>query len=639
MSDYKIIHNHFIFDKTDTDWMGTYYRAGKIEQNKTRNHCTLVQLKPEVTSFPDVINLLNVMSDEIHESKIRNLLSPETIDSVEDGIIMIYPLLSGRNLDQIIKDAEKKQTVIDLDLAFSIVISIADILDTASQEEFSKIKSFHGFLTPDNIFIDYDGRVVLKNFGIFPFLRKNHLVAEQNRERFKEMLAPEFSTEDILLPQSDVYHLGNIVYRLLCGNYFPLGVEKSFEAKIKDIPNELLTLLPEDEPDFEKNIIEFFSKTLNPDPKKRFSTMKEMKDHIGQFFHVSEVSTGTFIIAYFMNLLYMDTIEKEDSAIKKEAVYEKPIPVEPVKVIEQPVASPLPLEEIHPLIQEKKSSGFKIFGAVAAIIIAIVGAVAFWYVTQQGKNETQLKRDMKSAQDLKEAMARMTAQLDEEYRKRLDAIEKKTAQTLEEKKARDSEIMKLKEWKTQQEKIQSAQIKDQKTTTQPQTQPTQQPQQQKDTTVQTPPQTIDKSKTTPQTAPVTPSGTTVSQDPKKDPAVTTKTENKPDVVNVKAGDLVPLEVITKKPNKFSGKSNFNATELNFPEKILKLYSKQKISIQVTILLDQNGFVRDIKYPEYLMDEMRPPISSVLKSWEYSPAEKDKIRVKVWIPASISITFN
>jgi serine/threonine protein kinase len=86
--------------------------------------------------------------------------------------LLIYPLIKGRTFEKVLENSMEKDLPINFDLAFSIAIAIADLIDTGSSIVVSGQKSFHGFLTPDNILIDYDGKIYLKNYGIFPYLNK-----------------------------------------------------------------------------------------------------------------------------------------------------------------------------------------------------------------------------------------------------------------------------------------------------------------------------------------------------------------------------------------------------------------------------------------------------------------------------------
>jgi len=635
MHEYPLVENFFIFEELNADVMGKTYRASEKKDDKPVKHCLLEELNP-ILCTPDMWKLVNFMIEGTQHAKIRTLLCPDTVVKSQEKTLLVYPFIRGRNLNNVMIDAAQKETPMDMDLTFALALAVASAIEMGSIIQVNKQKAFHGLLVPENIFIDYDGRVLLKHFGILPFLKKENTLFSQLKNRYKEILAPEFLLRDTLLPQSDVYMLGNIIFKILTGKYFTIQPDEKIEERFRNVTDEFINFVETDDPNFNKNIADFFTRTLNPEPTKRFPGMTEVKEFIAKCFNVSELSTSTFIVAFFMNLLYTKAIESEDEQYKKEMAYRVPVKVEEKVVPETRRLSEQEVEDFLASNAKQKGLKSKLTIIIVACVFVLIGIIVGYVVIGQKNAVDPNTQVNKVTRDLQADINAIKAQVEAEYRKRLEEIEKRVAQTQDEKKVRDEQIAQLKEWKDQQEKSKVAQVTKNAVSVTP--------------VKPTPTQTIAKSPlpqetktevkidTKPQTLPSSSTVATPTPDTVKTTAPV-KEEKKEITPALKKGDLLPLDNVSLKPNKMGGRSSAKAIELKFPTNIMKNYSKQTISVKASLLINEYGSVADVKLPDYLSDEMKPALTAFFKTFEYTAAEKDKVKVKVWFPASVTISFD
>lgn len=169
-SEYPIVKNFLFFKETGTDCIGVDYRAGEIDP-KTRKavkHNLVTEVYPFLAGNPNIWKRINILLEGVKKSNIPKLYSPEKIIHEEDHSYLVYPLIKGKSFEVVLDDSFQKDNPINFDLAFSIALSIADLIDVGSSIVVSGEKSFHGFLTPDNIIIDYDGKIYLKIMESIP---------------------------------------------------------------------------------------------------------------------------------------------------------------------------------------------------------------------------------------------------------------------------------------------------------------------------------------------------------------------------------------------------------------------------------------------------------------------------------------
>jgi serine/threonine protein kinase len=608
MSKYEITNNYLIYKELNSDSIGINYRAGEIENKKASKHVLLTEVYPFIAGNADIWKRVNILMEGIKKSNIPNLYSPEKIIKEEesDKTLLVYPLMKARTFEEILEDAQKKDIPINFDLTFSVAIAIADLIDTGSSIVVSGKKSFHGFLTPDNILIDYDGKIFLKNYGIYPYLGKSEEIFSEMINKYGAWVAPEFLRKEKLLPQSDIYHLGYIVYRILTGEYFSYSADEDFEAKLSSI--SFTQHLPSSDKDFLTNLITFFKKTLNPDPMKRFTNTKEFKDYIAHFFHIEELSSVTFNLAYFMNSLYLETMEEENNRLKEELAY-----TIPEKRKEAVLADSHLAEDILAGLEEKKSSKLKFIIPIIAAII-IVAAVAVFYVIQTQKAVKEQEQQMKTMKDMETQLSLLKKSQEEtqqKYLEQLKTLEEKKTTTEEEQKTKEEEIKKLKQWREEQQRKEEERIKAEQEDLKKQQELEEQ---QKKEAAE-------------------------AEQKRKDEAEQKKLEEErkrleAERSKVTVGQLIPLIEATEKPVKIKGKDPI------FPTRIRKFYAGNKdINVRANFLIDENGTVTNVRILSKIPEDLEKIIVKTLKKWKYQPAKKNKVRVKVWVHASLKISFD
>jgi len=621
-SEYPIVNNFLFYKEMGTDCIGVDYRAGQInpEERKADKHNLVTEVYPFLAGNPNIWKRINILLEGVKKSNIPKLYSPDKIIHNQDKTYLVYPLLKGKTFEQVLEDSIKVDNPINFDLAFSIAFAIADLIDVGSSIVVSGEKSFHGFLTPDNIFIDYDGKIYLKNYGIYPYLSREETILNEMVKKYGAWIAPEFMRKEKLVCQTDIYHLGYIIYRILTGKYFSYSPDEDFDAKFSNI--SFSQHIPSSDKDFLTNIITFFKRALNPQPSQRFANIKEFKDYISNKFHIEELSSVTFNLAYFMNSIYLESMEKENKELAKELAYVLP---EKKKPAPKPQASGKSSDDMVADIltgldeHEKKSSMSKLILPLAAVVLILIAVSVYFFISQQNEIKQQaliqdqraaaekIEREKKEA-DQKAALDLKMKLLEDQYQQKLKEIEDKATSTTEEKKAQEEEIKKLKAWQkdeaekamTKQKELEDKKIQEAEAEKQ---------------------RLADLEKKTQEDALA------------KQKALEAQKKIQTDEANrIKPGQLVALTSVDTKPEKLKGKDPI------FSYPIRKKYKGQGWTVRAILLIDESGNVGSVRMQTKLPEDLKNVIIRVIEKWNYKPAEKDKVKVKVWIPIAIKITF-
>ena len=607
MKEYKVVNDYLYFREMFSDTMGMNYHAAQVVNRKPVAHKVLCDVSPSIIGHAEIWKRVKILLEGIKKSNIPFLYSPEKIIVTDKQCQLIFEHFQGKNIEQMLKDVEKKGLSINFDLAMSLCIAIADIIELGSSIIVSGEKSFHGFLTPDNILIHYDGKIALKNYGIFQYLERNETLFGEIEKRYGSWLTPELLRKEKIVSQSDIYHLGYLMYRILTGKYFSCMPGEDFEAKFTNLT--FSHLIPSTDKNFLTYLITFLKKTLNPNPLKRFLTIKELKDFIANYFHIEELSSITFNLAYFMNSLYGESIEEEDKLCKQELAYVVPEPKkEPVAQQSQMKREDLVSGILDELDKRKKISPL-VWVALAVVVVAGAG-IGYTYLTGKAKETEQLTAEkvkaegqlqnqqnelanLIKAQNEKIKQLEMLAATATEAQKKSLELEKQRLDELKKKKA--DELARLKADEDTRKQMEAEQV-------------------QKD---------LDAKKV-------------LEEQKRKEDENQKQLEaekKRVEAARVKEGTLVALNDVTVKPEKISGTPpSLNASMKN-------KYRGKVMSIPTLILVDENGDVTKIKFlTSNVAADVQAVVEDTLSKWKYSPALKDNVKVKVWLTVGIKLAF-
>ncbi|MBN2400439.1 MAG: protein kinase [Candidatus Aminicenantes bacterium] len=607
MKEYKVVNDYIYFREMFSDTMGMNYHAAPVINRKPVGHKVLCDVNPSIFGNADIWKRVKILLEGIKKSNIPFLFSPEKIIVNNNQCQLVFEHFQGKNIEQMLKDVEKKGLSINFDLAMSMCIAIADIIELGSSIIVSGEKSFHGFLTPDNIMIHYDGKIALKNYGIFQYLERNEVLFGEIEKRYGSWLTPELLRKEKIVSQSDIYHLGYLLYRILTGKYFSCMPGEDFEAKFTNLT--FSHLIPSTDKNFLTYLITFLKKTLNPNPLKRFLTIKELKDFIANYFHIEELSSITFNLAYFMNSLYGEGIEEEDKLCKQELVYVIPEPKkEPVAPQSQVKREDLVSGILDELDKRKKIS--PLIWAVVAIVAVAGAGIGYIYFSQAKKTEKLTAEKVKTEDQLRRNQQNELAKLINEQNEKIRQLEMLAATATEaQKKALELEKQRLDDLKKKKADELAKQRAEDDARKQLEAE-----QFQKDLEAQKAQEELKRKE---------------EENLRQQEAERKRIE----AARVKEGTQVALNEVTVKPEKISGKPPAINTSMRTK------YRGQVMTIPTLILVDENGDVTKIKFlKSNVAADVQSLVEDTLSKWKYSPALKDNVKVKVWLTVAVRLTF-
>ncbi len=612
MKQYERFMDYVLFEQIESDFIGDNYRVGKTIDRKVKGHAVVSRIHPYFLEDSNTWNRIKILLEGVKKSNIPHLHSPTNIDQESKTPHLEYPLIKAKSFEQVIQDANEKEIPINFDLAMSIAISIAELVDMGSSIVVSGQRSFHGFLTPDNILIDSDGKIFLKNYGIAAYLSYADNIYEALSKKYGTLLTPEFLKRDKITAQSDIYHLGFLVYKMLTGHYFSYTEGEDFESKFANI--SFSSYVPTTDKDFLTGIITFFKKTLNPDPSLRFSNIKEFKDFISRYFHIEELSSVTFNLAYFISSVYDETDEALNKQLAQELIYE--IPEEKKPEPARTVDSSHLVEDILTGLDNKEKSSKGLWIGIVGAAVVILAVIIIMVMQSKSAAEALRKQQLQQQQIYTKQMEMMRAEQDENQKK-IEALMQQTSQSEEERRQRDEQVTELRKKQEEIEKRRKEEA-DKLALTQKTDEEGRQRLLEEEAEKQRQIE-VQKAKD-------------FEEQRLRDEAARQEEERRNRIPQF--GELIELSEVDIQPKRTAGE-----IPQKFSSDVRKALKGQTIKATVRLLIDEKGQITKTEVlPRELDPMLRLEISQIMIAWKFEPARKKNVAVKVWFQQSFDLSF-
>jgi eukaryotic-like serine/threonine-protein kinase len=200
--------------------MAVVYLGRHVDSTGVEQLVALKVIKEEHVNDPRYVNMF------LDEANILTRLShPNIIETLEYGLsgahrYIAMELLLGRSLSELWQENEARGQAMPAELAAWVCARIADGLHHAHELKNEKGEPFsliHRDVNPTNIFLTFDGRVKLIDFGLAKTVGRKAKSAQGIVKGKVPYLSPEQVNEQALDRRSDIFTLGATLWEMTTG--------------------------------------------------------------------------------------------------------------------------------------------------------------------------------------------------------------------------------------------------------------------------------------------------------------------------------------------------------------------------------------------------------------------------------------
>ncbi len=316
-------------------------RAKSSEGDKAAEKAVALKLvRQEFAEKPEFNDMF------LDEAKIlAQLAHPNIIETLEIGVteghrFIAMELLLGRTLADVWETRALGKHAMPVDLACWAIARVAEALHYAhdfSDLEGRPLHIIHRDVNPSNIFVTYDGKVKLIDFGLVKAIGRVSRSAEGVVKGKVPYLSPEQITEASIDRRSDIYTLGITLWEMTTG--MRLFKRESDAATIRAIQKAEIPDPRKDNSEYPDALWTIVQKALAVRREDRYSAAGEMAKALNEFLAERKATDLEPRLAKFMTETFPGEQDRQQAWLAKATTKERSSP----NVTMPP---PIPLPEV-----------------------------------------------------------------------------------------------------------------------------------------------------------------------------------------------------------------------------------------------------------------------------------------------------
>src|SRR5713226_897970 len=241
-----------------------------------------------------------------------NIIQIHDLGKVGDSYFIAMEYLFGRDMRRVIPKAEQQGIAFPIVYACKIASQVLEGLYYAHQKadlQGQPLGIVHRDVTPENIFVSFDGGVKVLDFGIAKAANQVEMTRAGEIKGKLSYMSPEQCMGKPLDHRSDIFSLGVVLYEWVTG--FKLFTGESDVAVLKSITDGKIYKPSYFKADVPEQIEQILMRALEKDPEQRYQTAWEMQYDLDKFLANNEFTPSNQHLATFMKQLFADEMDAE----------------------------------------------------------------------------------------------------------------------------------------------------------------------------------------------------------------------------------------------------------------------------------------------------------------------------------------
>mgnify|MGYP000970547848 CR=1 FL=1 len=366
-----------------------YLALGKMADGQE----TPVVLKRVLSSLPTHDDPTTMFADEAALSaRLHHPNLVETLDLVDSdvGMLIVLEHLHGADCLEILHTCARLRRRVPWDAIVQTMLCVCEGLHYAHEltdESGASMRVIHRDVSPQNVFLTFDGNVKLLDFGLAKSVFQASVTRDGVAKGKLSYMSPEQVMTKALDHRTDIWSLGIVLYELSLGvKLFDVG--RGELNVVRDIMEARVPRPRDIDPGYPAALEAIVLRALAKRPEDRFPTAYAFARDLAAAAAEAGIVPSPEAVTRFLNELYPDRIVGRTAPgpeLLPSAIADPP-PEKPVeKAAENPTVTPTrritrqtsPVMPIVQLERERDARRRKILigFAVAAVVALIAGAI------------------------------------------------------------------------------------------------------------------------------------------------------------------------------------------------------------------------------------------------------------------------
>ncbi|MFW2368598.1 MAG: protein kinase domain-containing protein [Desulforhopalus sp.] len=386
--------NHYVLlDLIGAGGMAEVYKSKLIGQQGFEKLIVVKKLNNQVAEDNEIV------SNFIDEARLAALLEHENIATIYDfgemdgSYFIAMEYLFGKDLHSVIRRARESGKPVDVEMALLVTSRICEAMEYAHSLldlQRRPLNIIHRDLTPHNVFITYEGKVKIIDFGIARAeLFDNRTKAGVVKGKVSYM-SPEQLTGGDIDHRSDIFSIAILLYEMLSGRRMYSGdtatlIRKCMEVEYEPLEEIIPALSPE--------LYRVLHKGLEKDRNLRYQSCREMGEDIDNcLFSVTNRPSSQRLKEY-IRIQFKEEFEAEKNNLFAEAsrwtTSGQSLDVEKTRVESIPVSEATIVNQ--PILQRPRKTRAKKRWAnvLAGLLLSLIALVIIYGIVLYSGNSIE----------------------------------------------------------------------------------------------------------------------------------------------------------------------------------------------------------------------------------------------------------
>jgi eukaryotic-like serine/threonine-protein kinase len=299
--------------------MGVLYLALARAPGGGSRLCVIKEIKPELAADTSFVAMF------LNEGRLlTRLVHPNIVQAIEVGTdgdrpYLAMEFLNGKTISQITRRAKEKGTPLPAELAENVIAGVLAGLHhvhTLCSPDGKPLEMVHRDISPQNVFVTYDGHVKLIDFGIAKTIASPIVSATGTIKGKFAFMAPEQLLGLPTDPRSDLFSTGILLFELATGRR--LWGEAVAEVVVMNRLGKGEIPAPLDvDPTLSERLADIVRRATQFQPDARYSSATEMQDALGTT-RVADRVAAQRDLGAFVTKLFDGERQEVDAVVKTE---------------------------------------------------------------------------------------------------------------------------------------------------------------------------------------------------------------------------------------------------------------------------------------------------------------------------------
>ncbi len=371
---------YWLTDRIAVGGMAELYRGKILGDEGFEKAVAVKKILPHLAAEQDAVNYF------IDEARLAALLQHPNIAQIydfgrlEDAYFIAMEYLFGKDLKTILSTAEERNLPLSLENTLHIASRICSGLDYAHNMKDLQgdlLNIIHRDVSPQNIFITYDGQVKIIDFGIAKAASRITSTRSGVIKGKVAYMSPEQAEGLEVDHRADIFSVGILLYEMVTGRFMYDGDAMEILAQAREAqftrPERVVRDLPE-------CVVLALDMALARDTRVRYTSCGEMLSDLEDCIYHLNFRPSDQKLAQYMKALFEDEFESEEASMTRALRQVTPTD----SGLDGTSAQRSGYEETKVLAPEAGAPRSKRWLWVGLCLVAMVAGAGFWFMNRPG---------------------------------------------------------------------------------------------------------------------------------------------------------------------------------------------------------------------------------------------------------------